>query len=61
MTNSKAIHELYEQCKTLNFDETSELIKKAESQEEKEFIRTVSNLILQQMSRGILKLPPTVK
>ncbi len=55
MTNSKAIHELYEQCKTLNFDETSELIKKAESQEEKEFIRTVSNLILQQKQKKVIK------
>lgn len=55
MTTSEAIHYLYEQCKTLNFDETSELIKKAESQEEKEFIRTVSNLILQQKQKKVIK------
>lgn len=55
MTNSETMHDIYEQCKLLNFDETSELIKKAESLEEKEFIRTVSNLILQQKQRRVIK------
>ena len=35
MSKSEAIHELYEQCKDINFDESYQLIKNAKSEEKK--------------------------
>lgn len=43
MSNENAIHELYEQCMTINFDETHILLEKAKTKEEKEFVRLVTD------------------
>ena len=51
MSKTEMIHELYEQCKSLNFDDTHVLIKNAKSQEERDFIRLVTNCILQQKQK----------
>ena len=55
MSKSEVLHELYEQCKDLNFDETYQLIKSAESQEEREFLRVVTNCILQQKQKKAIR------
>ena len=39
MSNENAIHELYEQCMTINFDETHE------------FVRLVTDFVLQQRQK----------
>ena len=48
MSKSEAIHELYMTCKDINFNETSELMAHAQSDEEKNFIRTVTDFVFQQ-------------
>lgn len=54
MSKSEAIHKLYVTCKDINFDETYDLISEAESQEEKDFIRTVTDFILQQKQKKVI-------
>ncbi|MBR6406263.1 MAG: hypothetical protein IKS18_08765 [Lachnospiraceae bacterium] len=51
MVDKEAIHELYERCKDINFDDTCDLLENAKSKEEKDFVRTVSNFILQQKQK----------
>ena len=51
MSNENAIHELYEQCMTINFDETHILLEKAKTKEEKEFVRLVTDFVLQQRQK----------
>jgi len=55
MSKSEVLHELYEQCKDLNFDEAYPLIKNAESEEEKSFLRNVTNYILQQKQKIVIR------
>ena len=54
MSRSEAIHELYEQCKDMDFDESYQLIKDARSEEERHFIWAVSDYILQQKQKKVL-------
>lgn len=48
MSKEQAIHELYLICKDINFDDTFDMIKNAESKEERDFVRAVTDFILQQ-------------
>lgn len=48
MSKEQAIHELYLICKDINFDDTFDMIKNAESKEERDFVRVVTDFILQQ-------------
>ena len=54
MSKYEAIHELYEQCKTIEFNETSELMEQAKSTEEKDFINLVTDFVLQQKQRTVV-------
>ena len=54
MCNVEKFHELYEECKKLNFDESSELVEQARSAEEAEFFARVSDIILQQKQRMVI-------
>lgn len=54
MSKSEAIHELYMTCKDINFNETSELMAHAQSDEEKNFIRTVTDFVLQQKQKQVV-------
>ena len=54
MSKSEIVHELYEQCKDLNFDDTYQLIQNAKSEEERDFLRVVTNCILQQKQKQII-------
>ena len=51
MTKSELLHKLYEECKTLNPTDNQELIPLAKSEEEADFIRVVSDFILQQRQK----------
>ena len=46
MSKSEIVHELYEQCKDLNFDDTYQLIKNAKSEEERDFLRVSNELYI---------------
>ena len=54
MSKSEAIHELYEQCKDMNFDESYQLIKNARSEEERDFTRVIADFILQQKQKKVI-------
>ena len=47
MSKSEILHQLYVECKNIEFDESYELIKKAETDDEKRFIQIVTDYILQ--------------
>ena len=54
MTKAEVIHQLYNECKTINFDDTYELIKDVQDDEEKDFIRLVTDFILQQKQKRVI-------
>ena len=54
MSRAEAIHELYEQCKDMDFDESCELIKEARSDEERNFIWAIADSILQQKQKKVI-------
>ena len=54
MSKSEVIHELYEQCKDINFDESYQFIKNARSEEERDFARIIADFILQQKQKKVI-------
>lgn len=54
MSKSEVIHELYEVCKDINIDEADDLVIHAEGAEEKGFIRTLTDYILQQKQKKVV-------
>ena len=54
MSRPDAIHELYETCKNINSDETAELLINARDDDERRFIRAVTDCILQQKQRKVV-------
>lgn len=55
MSNTEMIHDLYEKCKSLSIDETHVLIKNAKSPEERDFVRLVTNYVLQQKQKEVIR------
>ena len=55
VSRADVIHELYEQCKDMDFDESYQLIKNARSEEERDFIRLVADFILQQKQKKVIQ------
>ena len=49
------MHDFYIACRSINFDETSEMFKNAESEEEKDFIRIVTDFVLQQKQKRVIR------
>ena len=47
MSKSEILHQLYNECKDIEFDESYDLIKDAKSIEEREFIQLVTDYFLQ--------------
>ena len=47
MTKSEILHQLYNECKDIEFDESYDLIKRANSVEERRFIQLVTDYFLQ--------------
>lgn len=55
MSKAKAIHELYETWKDINLEEADNLVIQAENDEEKGFIRTITDYILQQKQKKVIE------
>ncbi|MBR1737704.1 MAG: hypothetical protein IJ736_11925 [Firmicutes bacterium] len=54
MTKSEILHQLYEECKEIEFNESSELIKCAKSDDERKFIKIVTDYVLQVKQRNAI-------
>ncbi len=54
MSKAEAIHELYLTCKDINFDETTDMIVKADSDDEKDFIRLITDFVLQKKQKQVV-------
>lgn len=54
MCSVEKFHELYEECRKMNFDESSELVESAQSAEEADFFAKVSDIILQQKQQNVI-------
>lgn len=54
MVKIEKLQELYDECKKMNFDETSDILEKARSEEEARFFALVSDLILQQKQEEVI-------
>ena len=54
MSKTEVLHELYKQCKEINFDESYEIITSASSEEEADFFRAVTDCILQQKQKKVI-------
>ena len=55
MSKSEAIFQLYKECMTINFDETHTLLEEAETKEQREFVRLITNFVLQQRQKDVIK------
>ncbi len=54
MSKSEALHELYETCKDINFDEADELVVKTDDNDEKGFLRVVTDYFLQLKQKKVV-------
>ena len=54
MSKYEILHELYNECKNINFNESHELLSNAKTEEEAEFIRVVTDVILQQKQKQVI-------
>ncbi|MBO7062036.1 MAG: hypothetical protein J6W54_13230 [Fibrobacter sp.] len=55
MCETKKLHELYEECKRMNFTDSSELVESAQSAEEADFFAKVCDIILQQKQDKVVE------
>lgn len=46
MSKSELLHELYNQCKDISFDKSPEILSSAQSEEEADFFRIVTDFVL---------------
>lgn len=54
MSKADTLHELYCQCKNINFDESYDLLKEAKDKEEEEFFRVITDFVLQQKQKIVI-------
>lgn len=54
ISKEEAVYELYEKCRELDFSDTYTLVKNARNQEEREFIKLVTNFVLQQKQKRVI-------
>lgn len=54
MSKAEILHELYLRCKEIDFTDSHELAKNAETEEESDFIRLVSDFVLQQKQKQVV-------
>lgn len=54
MSKAEILHELYEQCKEINFTESHDILASAKSQEEADFFNTITDFILQQRQKKVI-------
>ena len=55
MINNKQIHDFYLQCKEIDIAQTDELFNNAKNDEERGFIQAITNFILQQKQKEVIK------
>jgi len=55
MADINIIRNLYNQCKDMDIEESIDLLLKAESKEEQDFISLVSDFVLQRKQREIIE------
>ena len=55
MSNKEALHQLYTQCKKINFDESFDIISSAQAPEEADFFRMATDLILKQKQKKVIE------
>lgn len=55
MSNAEALHQLYVLCKKINFDDSYDIIASAQSQEETDFFRLATDLILKQKQKKVVE------
>jgi len=51
---SELLHETFDKCKDIDLDEAYQLIMNAKSDEEKNFIRSITDYILQQKQKKVI-------
>lgn len=55
MSKAEILHELYNRYDEINFNDSHEIISSAESEEEADFFRAVTDLILQQKQKKVIE------
>lgn len=55
MSKAEALHELYETCKDIIFDEADDIVIRTDDSEEKGFIRVVTDYFLQQKQKKVIE------
>lgn len=54
MSKFEVLHELYNQCKEINFNESLDILSNAKSEEEEDFFRVVTDFVLQQKQKKVI-------
>lgn len=54
MSKAEVLHELYNLCNEINFDDSHELISSAKSEEEAAFFKVVTDFVLQQKQKKVI-------
>ena len=54
MTKPELMRQFYKECMDIEFDETSELIKSAETKDERDFIKLVTDFVLQAKQKAAI-------
>ena len=54
MSKAEAARKLYEECKDMDIDETTELVLNAETEEEQDFFSMLSDFILQRKQKKVI-------
>ncbi|MBD5528158.1 MAG: hypothetical protein HDR02_07070 [Lachnospiraceae bacterium] len=54
MSKTEILHELYNQCREINFNDCPEIIASAESEEEAVFFKIVTDFVLQQKQKKVI-------
>ena len=55
MSNNEAAKQLYNTCKNMDIDETMQLVLSADNEEEQEFFSMLSDFILQQRQKEVIR------
>ena len=55
MCEAQKLHELYEECKRMNFTDSSDLVDSAQTAEEADFFDKVCDIILQQKQDKVIE------
>ena len=55
MSNTEALHQLFTQCQKINFDESYGIIESAQSDDEAEFFKMATDLILRQKQKKAIE------